>query len=595
MKYISRLLILCLLLVGCAPSEAVSPLPSPPNEAVEVKGLYDPGSSLEISSLGAIRVYPLSPRTGKAILPFGDGILLLSGGERTTLTLFTGDTLVPTARRHLDFSLETQSCAVHGQNLSYYDPVNRQTVVLDQNLEEMTTIAAPAGLIGSPVLSPDGSTLYYATASAIRAWDPDTGIHRIVRQDSANSRTVTALSFVGGYLRCQAEDRCFFLSPQTGQTLAEEDASLKLAVTEEGYLAAGWETNLWSLVFQDGGEIKALTPKNLSSDYFLLGQSMSVVTAASSGQVLTLDHYDLRTGRRTASQMVGGSAVQSVISANGELYLLVTLKDHLGQAILRWEPDRSPVSDHRIYTGPHFTEETPDREGLAKCQQYAHQIGQRYGLNILLWQEAAALAPDGVTVKPEYRVNILMRELELLDDRLSRFPEGLLQATAQDFDCLNIGLAAQLRGGIREDGLHAFKGQKANLLLAVGGACEQALYHQLFHVMQTHILSHSSAFDQWDTLNPAGFQYDRDYAANAIRNSGMYLTESNRYFVDTFSMSYPKEDQARIFECAMLEDNEGVFRRNAMQKKLKAVCRGIREAYRLSAEETYPWERYRKE
>ena len=151
--------VLCLLLMGCAKSEAVSPIPSPPTEAVEVKGLYDAGSSLEISSLGALKVYPLSPRTGKGLLPFGDGILLFSGGERTTLTLFTKQTLVPTARRHLSFSLAPEDCASHGEQLSYYDPENRQTVVLDAKLEEVTVLTAPSGLIGKPVLSPDGSTL----------------------------------------------------------------------------------------------------------------------------------------------------------------------------------------------------------------------------------------------------------------------------------------------------------------------------------------------------------------------------------------------------------------------------------------------------
>ncbi len=191
-------------------------------------------------------------------------------------------------------------------------------------------------------------------------------------------------------------------------------------------------------------------------------------------------------------------------------------------------------------------------------------------------------------------MNILRRELELLDHRLSQFPEGLLQTTAASFQSLNIGLAAQISGSVQGGSLQFFSGKNANILLAVGDDSESALHHQLFHVMQTHILSHSSAFDQWDSLNPKGFQYDYDYTTNAIRNSGIYLTEDNRYFLDTFSMSYPKEDRARIFEYAMLPGQEPLFKPKAIQKKLKAVCRGIREAYCLTAEGPYPWEQYLK-
>lgn len=594
MKQISRLLIVCLLLCGCSGGQTAEPPWEPPEETAAPHGLYDTASSLEISSLGALKVFPLSPRTGKGILPFGDGILLFSGGEHTTLTLFTGDTLVPTARKNLEFSLEPSSCSQHGERLSYYDPVNRQTVVLDTNLEVITTISAPPGVNGAPVLSPEGSILYYSTSTAIRAWDLDTGIHRILRQTPHTTQTITRLSFVGSILRCDGEDTCFFLSPETGQLLAEADSSLKLAATEDGFLAASWETNLWSFVFQSGDETKALTPRSLSSDYFLLEGSMSVVTATASREVVTLDYYDLVTGQRTASQMIRGSAPQSVVNTNGELYVLMTLPEYDGQAILRWDTSRSPVSDRHIYTGPHFTEENPDREGLTKCQNYANQIGQRYGLNILIWRSGAALAPDGIAVKAEHRVNILMRELELLDQRLSQFPEGLLQTTAANFASMNIGLVAQIRGGIQESSLQVFSGQDANILLTVGGDSESELYHQIFHVMQTHILSHSSAFDQWDTLNPPGFQYDYDYAANAIRNSGIYLAEDNRFFVDTFSMSYPREDQARVFEYAMMPGTDAFFHSKSMQKKLKAVCLGLREAYRLPVEGIYLWEQYLK-
>ncbi len=591
MKTISRLLILCLLLCGCAKKEAVEPVFTPV-ETVAVPGLYDRGSNLEISSSGAVRVYPLSKEDSHGFFPFADGILLFSGEETTTLTLLCGDTLIPTVSKTLAFSLEPESCALCGNRFSYFDPVEQQTVVLNRSLETEKTIPAPAELLGMPVLSPDGNVLYYCTPTTVRAWDLNLDIHRILRQSGICQQWAEGLYCGGTVLRCGTETGCFFLSTSTGELLHQEDTDLKLAASGDGYIAASWETNLWSLVFQTGGETKALTPRSLSADYFLLPQSNSVVTAAVSGEVVTLDHYDLTSGKRTASQMVRGSAPQSITGQDGAVWVLLYMPEYESQVLLRWDPSRTPVSDSHIYTGPHFTAGDPDTAGLKACQDYADQIGQRYGLNILLWQDASSLAPEGITVKPEHRVNILRRELELLDHRLSQFPEGLLQTTASSFHSFHIGLVAQIGGGIREDSLQFFSGKDAIILLAVGNDSESALYHQLFHVMQTHILSHSSAFDQWASLNPQGFQYDYDYAANAIRNSGIYLTEDNRYFLDTFSMSYPKEDRARLFEYAMLPEKGQLFRSKYIQKKLKAICTSIREAYSLSGEEPYPWEQY---
>ena len=58
-------------------------------------------------------------------------------------------------------------------------------------------------------------------------------------------------------------------------------------------------------------------------------------------------------------------------------------------------------------------------------------------------------------------------------------------------------------------------------------------------------------------------------------------------------MSFPKEDRARIMEYAMTEGNEEYFRSTTMQSKLKLLCEGIREAFKLKkSPETFLWEQY---
>jgi hypothetical protein len=82
---------------------------------------------------------------------------------------------------------------------------------------------------------------------------------------------------------------------------------------------------------------------------------------------------------------------------------------------------------------------------------------------------------------------------------------------------------------------------------------------------------------------------------NQFREDYQYLEDENRVFIDMYSMSYPKEDRARIFEYAMMEGNESYFQSDIMQLKLKTLCKGIREAFNLKKyTEPLLWEQYLK-
>ena len=113
-------------------------------------------------------------------------------------------------------------------------------------------------------------------------------------------------------------------------------------------------------------------------------------------------------------------------------------------------------------------------------------------------------------------------------------------------------------------------------------------------MLETRALSRSIAYYRWDELNPKGFAYDYDYAANVQRDGGTYIADdTTRCFIDTYSMSFPKEDRARIFEYACTEGNERYFISHTMQRKLRTLCEGIREAYGLEDHtESFLWEQY---
>jgi hypothetical protein len=110
-------------------------------------------------------------------------------------------------------------------------------------------------------------------------------------------------------------------------------------------------------------------------------------------------------------------------------------------------------------------------------------------------------------------------------------------------------------------------------------------------MIETRLLSVSAALYDWDMLNPTGFLYANDYRKNLDRDGSQYLQGANRGFVDQFSMSFEREDRARILEYACMPGNEALFQCKILQQKLQMLCAGIREAFNLNGD-TYIWEQY---
>ena len=114
--------------------------------------------------------------------------------------------------------------------------------------------------------------------------------------------------------------------------------------------------------------------------------------------------------------------------------------------------------------------------------------------------------------------------------------------------------------------------------------------------METVVLTESSAYDRWDNLNPDDFAYDNDYVSNQSRDGSPWMKAGKEYFIDTYSMSFPKEDRARLFEYAMIPGHADLFRSPNLQRKLQQLCTGIREAFGLEDyAEPLPWEQYLSE
>lgn len=606
MKYLLPLILACALLCGCGhtliPEEPVSPLPTE-SVAGEITEPEEYG--------GTVQTVPLNLRKVRGLCVFNGKLLLFSGQGCTTLTLLDQETLEECASLTLDFQLEQDdpSLVLHpAGSLSFFDPDARETVLLDSTLQEVRRIPIPGALSGSPILSEDGKTLFYCTASHVRAWDLETGIRRCVKEMSFEFQTLTGVLMDGSVLQCQITEgtqvQTLYFSGTDGRLLHQLEGQCTVETSGSQYFASIPAGTYRTFLFGSDPEApRMLFPDEAFAEVFSLPGQMAALTAFSlEDNQVQLDYYDLVSGLRTQQLVLGAYQFpRSAECVDEDTLVLLTFDPAEDRDLLiLWDlcAGSSPEADAGTrYVSPYFPAESPDTAGLAQCRQQAARLGNLYGIRILFGEDAPVAKSQEHTMEPEHLVPILQRELSLLEQRLTAYPPELLKDTAAHFSSLNLCLVRSLSGAAGDPeasaGVHFLDGTDAYVIIETGAFGEQALYHQLFHLMETHIFSKSKAFDRWDTLNPAGFRYDYDYNANARRDSGVYLFEENRAFVDTYAMSYPKEDRARIMEYAMLPGNAELFRPKSMQAKLRQLCTGIREAYGLKNDAAeFLWEQY---
>lgn len=608
MKRLILPLLLVLLLCGCGGetrSETTTPTETTVfTEPTEPAGIYSPESDPEVLTDGAVRMYLPEIPHSSAIVMQGSDILLFSCLDGTTLTKLSGDNLFTIATTQLacELSPEDPSFQLSGKGITYYDEQARAVIFLDEDLKEVNRLAVPEKLMGKPVLSSDRLKLYYCTEDAVRVLDLETGLDRLLKQISYSEQSVTGIWLDDTVLQCtitDSETYTIFLSTQTGLLLSEAQEGLRLTAGGGTYYARLTGGNMQELVYGGPGEEpRMLIPEDAFADSWYLEESNGLVTASDGDGAMELSYYDLGTGLRTGTVELPGDMTLWYAEADAESGMVYLMGYDAGlerEVIYRWDVSKTPSGDETDYSGPRYTLEAPDTEGLAACESYARELTERYGIQILVGLEATQTQPWDYELETEYQVPVLRRELEKLEGLLENFPQGFFETMGDTRLCLVRSLTGSAESGSLEsaNGIQFWVGDTAFVALAAGEMLEQTFYHELFHVIETHVFSECTAYYDWNSLNPEGFAYDLDYTANQDREGGEYLQDETRAFIDSYSMSYPKEDRARIMEYASTAGNEYYFRSETMQAKLETLCKGIREAFDLRQ---YPnaliWEQY---
>lgn len=618
MKRILPLLLACLLLLGCSQKSGLSGVPAASDAstpAQQTDGLYDQGHYLEQETGGSVKCYPLDTEEDTGIYLMGQLLLMMredAGGTR--MEVYSGDAL------QLEAALDTTlhdffrepSLRVSGTGVSYYDAQRKESVLLDAQLRVVRQVTAPEGLVGVPLLSDDGKALYYCTASAIRVLDTDSGLSRVLKEISAQEVSAAALLMDGRVMQCEIKDgetvRTVFISTENGQLLGQLPQTAQVETFDGSFYAsfldgAGWGA-LGILSFgQSESDAKLMDlPGSASFLDFLPGlDSAAAWEYRQDTGELEISLYNLSSGIRVSALSLPQyiEPLQAASRPDGKIYLLLRGASEKGDVLCLWDPEKNAVEDSRNYTAPYSSPDAPDNEAMEACREYARELSLQTGVTILVGEDAAAYQPRDYRIQAEYLATVTQRELELLDQHLKNFPDGFLSTLAGNFDGLNLCLVRSVTGSTGAGsldaaaGLQYWDGATVYVALCTVEDTEYSLYHELCHLIDTQVMNNSSAYDNWEKFNPSDFSYDNDYAQNRSRDDSKYLTPGSEAFIDTYSMSFPKEDRARILEYAMTAGHEELFQSSILQSKLKQICIGIREGFGLTdSAERYLWEQY---
>ena len=614
MKRILWVLLLTMLLCGCTGnSRQETTAPATAGESytdpTEPAGIYVPGSDLETQTGGTVRYFLPQPDC-YGIRMMGNDILIFSGEENTTLTRYAGDQLYAIGSAQLPCHImpEDTSFQIGVNGITYYDPDSREVVFLDNDLKEVRRLGMSADMVGKPVLSANRMQLFYCTSDAVRVYDTATGLDKLLKTISYPQQSVEELLLNDTVLRCslvdeRGESYSIFISVRDGRMVSQIQSDIEVSTYGDAFYVKRPEGIQQLLIYgREGEDPQMLTPGDPYARSWFLETADLLITASDTEKGVSLDCYDLSTGMRESGVELPGEIWLQAFEIQpdtGKVYIMGNHHLDTAPVILCWDYTADPVTDEMVYTSPRYTADDPDVVGLDDCTRYARELGETYGVEILIWEDAVAHQPKDYTLEMEYQTAVIRSQLQTLERVLAQFPEDFFDKQQRKITiCIVRSIQGNGESGSLEkaQGIQFWDSNSPYIALAAGESLEGTFYHEFFHVMDGKILSDTRVYYHWDNLNPEGFQYFGDYTSYLETDMSAYLQEEDRAFIDAYSMCYPKEDRARIMEYACQPGNEAYFHSETMQNKLRTLCEGIRKTFDLEKYQgVLLWEQYLSE
>lgn len=585
MKKTIALLLLTLLLSGCTGNQQET------TEATTVPAQTQPlgyqPSEMEMQTRGAVLLCRTQGEIQDFVLLDGKPVLLSQDG---TLTLLDSQTGLTEARYSLNQPISWEDMTVYGQQLAVYLEDSRQVLVLNSQLELTQQLDLPEEMEGRPVISLKSGNLYYCAPAQVRVLKMETGFTAPLRSFGDGQATLTGSFFDGDVLACritnsQEETRTVYLNGETGQTVAEDVEILNLSTWQAQYYCRVLDGAVeQQVVGVRGGAAQSFTADLTGKTLFQAFSMNSLLACREDTQVLEL--YDLESGRMTSRVDVSPAGKLRRVYGDGTfLYLLMEQGEE--KNLYRWEPGKTPVSDDTVYLQTLYTRDNPDTEGLEQCQERIQELNRTYGVQIRITQPEEVSGDYGYT--PEYQVPAIEKALDGIEQVLQSLPAYFVSKSTG-----GVKLYMEVVRSVDAPcaGALVWDGRNPHIFVPVTSDAQQELLLGLGAVVDSRIMGNSRELDGWnEKYNPEGFAYALSY--QVPQDLAAFLEGENPAFVNEISLSFPTEDRKQIFYYAMTEAGEGKFQGEALQRKLTALCAGIREAFGWdSTKEAFPWEQY---
>ena len=253
-------------------------------------------------------------------------------------------------------------------------------------------------------------------------------------------------------------------------------------------------------------------------------------------------------------------------------------------------------------------------------REFADRLEKEYDIEINIGEECSDVC-EIYLVYPMLDYGYTERALYKLEAALEKYPKNFFsQFKYEGVEGIDIHFSEKILGISDESlgsagGLKCVENGRLKLVLDIDdeGAFDITFHHELCHAIDEVIAYKQSLVDdpvysseKWNMLNPYDDMYTYNYVDwgkseywqysydNEISDPGYNGGTINAYFIDAYSMTYPTEDRARLFENIMREQGRYVDFENSPNLLAKvnyfAMC--IRASFDTTGWEDVPWEAY---